>query len=90
MKSSIVIQLSVAFCLSTMAASVMSQPAPGDDPFSRAGDMSKVSVPATDTDGDGCLSQSELEPGSQLSKRFATRDANGDGKLCKDEYFFPG
>ena len=51
--------------------------------------IDKVSVPGVDKDGDGCLSKSEVTPGGQLEKRFATRDANGDGKLCKDEYFAP-
>ncbi|MEC9362333.1 MAG: EF-hand domain-containing protein [Sinimarinibacterium flocculans] len=41
-----------------------------------------------DTDGDGGLSTSELDPNSQLYKRFSTRDANGDGKLTRDEYAF--
>ena len=59
-----------------------------DDPFAKH-DTSAVEVPGVDKDGDGCLSKSEVTPGGQLDKRFATRDANGDGKLCKDEYFFP-
>jgi hypothetical protein len=41
-----------------------------------------------DKNGDGCLEAGELKPGSQLEKRLKTRDANNDGKLCKDEYFF--
>lgn len=41
-----------------------------------------------DKNGDGFLEMSELEPDSQLAKRLATRDANGDGKLSRDEYFF--
>lgn len=52
-------------------------------------DITKVSVPGVDKDGDGCLDKTEVTPGSQLDKRFATRDTNGDGKLCKDEYFAP-
>ena len=59
-----------------------------DDPFAKH-DTSAVDVPGVDKDGDGCLSKSEITPGSQLEKRFSTRDANGDGMLCKDEYFFP-
>ena len=43
---------------------------------------------APDKNGDGFLEMSELEPNSQLAKRLATRDANGDGKLSRDEYFF--
>ncbi len=41
-----------------------------------------------DSDGDGGLSPSELDPDSQLYKRLSTRDANGDGKLGRDEYAF--
>jgi hypothetical protein len=41
-----------------------------------------------DKNGDGCLEAGEIKPGSQLEKRLKTRDANHDGKLCKDEYFF--
>lgn len=41
-----------------------------------------------DKNGDGFLDMSELEPNSQLAKRLATRDANRDGKLSRDEYFF--
>jgi hypothetical protein len=41
-----------------------------------------------DKNGDGCLEADEIKPGSQMEKRFQTRDKNHDGKLCKDEYFF--
>ncbi len=41
-----------------------------------------------DANGDGGLDRSELDPSSQLFKRFETRDANGDGKLSRDEYAF--
>ena len=41
-----------------------------------------------DKNGDGCLDASEIKPGSQLARRLQTRDKNGDGKLCKDEYYF--
>lgn len=57
--------------------------------FTKAGDNSKVKVPAVDKDGDGCIEKSEVTPGGQLEKRFDTRDANHDGKLCKDEYYTP-
>ncbi|MGQ0528584.1 MAG: hypothetical protein ACT4PG_01965 [Panacagrimonas sp.] len=60
-----------------------------DSTFRKADDLSAVSVPGVDKDGDGCLSKTEVTPGGQLDKRFSTRDANGDGKLCKDEYFTP-
>lgn len=45
-------------------------------------------TPSPDRNGDGFLEPSELEPGSQLAKRLATRDANRDGKLSRDEYYF--
>lgn len=41
-----------------------------------------------DKNGDGFLDSTEIEPGSQLAKRLQTRDANGDGKLSRDEYYF--
>ncbi len=61
----------------------------GQFAFAETVDISKVKVPAKDTNGDGCIEPSEVTPGSQLAKRFATRDTNNDGKLCKDEYFTP-
>lgn len=61
-----------------------------DNTFIKAGDNSLVKVPGVDKDGDGCLAKSEVTPGGQLEKRFGTRDTNGDGKLCKDEYYTPG
>ena len=51
--------------------------------------LDQISVPGVDKHGDGCLDKTEVTPGGQLDKRFATRDVNGDGKLCKDEYFAP-
>tara|TARA_R110000850_G_scaffold154656_12_gene278516 strand:+ start:4527 stop:4763 length:237 start_codon:yes stop_codon:yes gene_type:complete len=60
-----------------------------DNVFLKPDDVSHISAPGVDKDEDGCLSKSEVTPGGQLDKRFATRDANGDGKLCKDEYYFP-
>ena len=69
------------------AGTVMAQ----DDAFgfTKTIELSDMSVPAKDTNGDGCIEPSEVTPGGQLAKRFATRDTNGDGKLCKDEYFVP-
>lgn len=58
------------------------------DPYATV-DISKIKVPAEDKNGDGCIEKSEVNPGSQMEKRFSTRDTNGDGKLCKDEYFAP-
>lgn len=86
MKSSTWLAILVAGALGSLSATSMAQM--WDDPFAKQ-DISHVEVPGVDKDGDGCLSKSELTPGSQLEKRFATRDANGDGRLCKDEYFFP-
>lgn len=63
--------------------------AQADNIFLKPDDISHISAPGVDADGDGCLSKSEVTAGGQLDKRFSTRDANGDGKLCKDEYYFP-
>ncbi|HSW12036.1 MAG TPA: hypothetical protein VLI06_04305 [Solimonas sp.] len=43
----------------------------------------------TDANGDGLVQKSEVKPGSQIDKRFAIRDKNGDGILGKDEYYLP-
>ena len=61
----------------------------GETSYAGADDKSRVKVPAVDKNGDGCIDKTEVTPGGQLEKRFATRDANGDGKLCKDEYYTP-
>mgnify|MGYP001615528598 CR=1 FL=1 len=42
-----------------------------------------------DKNGDGIIQRDEAVPGSQIEKRFATRDANKDGQLTQDEYFAP-
>ena len=87
MKSNVVMCVLAGFGLLAGASAVVAQT--DDSIFRKAGDTSAVTIPGTDKDGDGCLSKSEVTPGGQLEKRFATRDANGDGKLCKDEYFTP-
>ncbi len=81
-------------CISVCMASgfllgASSAAAQADNVFLKPDDVSHISAPGVDEDKDGCLSKSEVTPGGQLDKRFATRDANGDGKLCKDEYYFP-
>lgn len=40
-----------------------------------------------DKNGDGAISRDEVKPGSQLEKRFGTRDKNKDGLLTPDEYY---
>lgn len=77
----------IAVAMALAAGSVMAQ----DSETTYAGpeDKSRVKVPAVDKNGDGCIDKTEMTPGGQLEKRFATRDANGDGKLCKDEYYTP-
>lgn len=57
--------------------------------YSGPEDKTHVKIPGIDKNGDGCLDKSEVTPGGQLEKRFETRDANHDGKLCKDEYYTP-
>lgn len=51
------------------------------------GVSSRPTLSTADKNGDGFLDKSELDPESQLYKRFATRDKDGDGKLGPDEYF---
>jgi hypothetical protein len=77
----------IAMAMTLAAGAVVAQ----DSETTYAGpeDKSRVKVPAVDKNGDGCIDKTEVTPGSQLEKRFATRDANGDGKLCKDEYYTP-
>ena len=87
MKSNIGVCVLAGFGLLVGSAAVTAQT--DDGTFRKAGDLSAVTVPGVDKDGDGCLSKTEVTPGGQLDKRFATRDINGDGKLCKDEYFTP-
>lgn len=43
----------------------------------------------TDKNGDGVIQHDEVAPGSQLEKRFETRDKNHDGQLTSDEYYLP-
>jgi hypothetical protein len=59
----------------------------GDVPGEPAKSSGSTGAMATDVDGDGCYSKSEVKPDSGLAKRFDARDLNHDGKLCKDEYF---
>lgn len=42
-----------------------------------------------DENGDGLIQRSEIKPGSQLDRRFETRDKNRDGVLSPDEYYLP-
>lgn len=59
----------------------------GNVPGEPAQSSGTTGAMATDVDGDGCYSASEVTPGTSLAKRFAARDTNHDGKICKDEYF---
>jgi len=59
---------------------------PDYGPGVKVGGAEATSSP--DRNGDGVVELSELEPNSQLAKRFATRDHNRDGKLTREEYFF--
>lgn len=43
----------------------------------------------TDKNGDGIIQRDEVTPGSQIDKRFKTRDKNNDGQLTSDEYYPP-
>jgi len=44
---------------------------------------------ATDADGDGRLTPSELTPGTRLAQRFEALDLNHDGALTQNEYVAP-
>jgi hypothetical protein len=84
-----------AFVLST-AASAGVGTLPGatlDAPGSSTVGAPAVGAPLkdiwTDSNGDGLVQKSEVKPDSQLAKRFATRDKNGDGVLSSDEYYLP-
>lgn len=83
--------LLVALGVTMLAGKATGQPESLGEGYNYSGpeDKSHVKVPGIDKDGDGCLDKTEVTPGGQLDKRFATRDANGDGKLCKDEYYAP-
>ena len=59
----------------------------GNVPGEPAQSSGTTGAMATDVDGDGCYSMSEVKPDSNLARRFTTRDFNHDGKICKDEYF---
>ncbi len=62
--------------------------APGSGSVGAPPGTSSTSSQWTDTNGDGLMQLSEVTPGSQMAKRFATRDANRDGTLTRDEYFY--
>lgn len=81
--------IALAMALGTGAA--LAQPESLGEGYNYAGpeDKSHVKIPGIDKNGDGCLDKTEVTPGGQLEKRFGTRDANSDGKLCKDEYYTP-
>lgn len=59
-----------------------------DVPGATAASNSKIKDAWVDKNGDGLIQKDELAPGSQLAKRFETRDANHDGTLTRDEYYY--
>ena len=81
----------IALAMTLAACEAVAQPESLGEGYNYAGpeDKTHVKIPGVDKNGDGCLDKAEVTPGGQLEKRFATRDANGDGKLCKDEYYTP-
>ena len=81
----------IALAMTLGAGEAIGQPEAIGEGYNYSGpdDKSHVKIPGVDKNGDGCLDKTEVTPGGQLEKRFATRDANGDGKLCKDEYYTP-
>ena len=81
--------MSLLAAASLLAGASIASAQDSETSYTGGDDKSRVTIPGVDKDGDGCLSPAELTPGGQLAKRFATRDTNGDGKLCKDEYYTP-
>lgn len=81
------IAMAMAMAMSLAVGTAMAQHS--ETTYAGPDDKSRVKVPAVDKDGDGCIDKTEVTQGSQLEKRFKTRDADGDGKLCKDEYYTP-
>ena len=81
----------IALAMTLAAGEAVGQPASPGEGYQYGGpeDKTHVKIPGVDKNGDGCLDKTEVTPGGQLDKRFGTRDANGDGKLCKDEYYTP-
>ncbi|WP_169577514.1 hypothetical protein [Sinimarinibacterium sp. CAU 1509] len=85
------------------AAQAGSRPEPGHDlmnpgsnvvgsPHFKSGlDVNATSEAAVspDKNGDGFVDATEVEPGSRWATRLQRRDKNGDGKLSRDEYWFP-
>jgi Ca2+-binding EF-hand superfamily protein len=52
----------------------------------QAGDYAKEDITAADKDGDGMITLAEAQAGApKLAEKFASVDANGDGKLSSDE-----
>lgn len=82
----------LAFCGAVFAQT----PLPGhstDTPGSGSVGAPEATTPSaqlwTDKNGDGIIQRDEVTPGSQLAKRFDTRDKNHDGQLTSDEYYLP-
>ncbi|MDD3764001.1 MAG: hypothetical protein PHP86_12000 [Nevskiales bacterium] len=50
---------------------------------------SDAAAGSPDKNGDGYVDASEVEPGSRWATRLKHRDYNGDGKISRDEYWFP-
>ena len=61
---------------------------PGAPTVGAPANTSPVSAMWVDKNGDGLIQKDEVIPGTQLAKRFDTRDANHDGTLSRDEYFY--
>jgi hypothetical protein len=90
MKKTVIVALalSVVSGVAFAQANTYSTQATGAGAFAPGSPLTVNNTNYTDTNGDGALTPDELPPDSQLAKRFATRDANKDGRLTRDEYFF--
>lgn len=90
---------SLLFAVTTFAfcgAALAQTPLPGhtlNTPGSGSVGAPEATAPTSqlwvDKNGDGIIQRDEVAPGSQLEKRFATRDKNHDGQLTQDEYYLP-
>lgn len=85
----------VALALATLSGGALAQAnsystqATGAGAFAPNSPLTVNNTNYKDANGDGALTPDELPPGSQLAKRFSTRDTNKDGRLTRDEYYFP-
>ncbi|NKF23439.1 hypothetical protein [Solimonas marina] len=86
--------VAVSALLFSVSAFAQSMPGGHDDKtvgFGKYGapDMAPKNQEWVDKNHDGIIQKDEVTPGSQLARRFDTRDTNHDGQLTSDEYYMP-